>query len=135
MVQKVYLEIQLSVLFSIVDFLIVLYLLMNYLQKCCKSLSASNEFLAWIYLNYCIQYLYFQNTISPSINILLNRALIPNWLNRPFAFCLLANIGFLLLHTVHFDKSIILSSLSFEAFRFLLSVFFLYGKQYENTFL
>ena len=46
-------------------------------------------------------------------------------LNIPLDCCSLVNFDFLLLHTAHFDKSIILLPfLVFTTFGFLLSVFF-----------
>ena len=52
-----------------------------------------------------------------------------NLLNNPLASCSLINFNFLLSHTEHFDKKIILQFLVFKTFRFLYSVFFLYLKQ------
>ena len=45
------------------------------------------------------------------------------------ASCSLRNVDFFLLHTEHFDKSIILPFLVFTIFGFLLYVFFLHLKQ------
>ena len=62
--------------------------------------------------------------------------LIPvNLLINPLASCFLINFNFLLSHTAHFDKSIILPFLVFTAFEFLLSVFFLHFKQDNIVFL
>ena len=52
-----------------------------------------------------------------------------NLLNNPLASCSLIKFDFLLLHTAHFDTSIILPFLVFKTFGFLLSVFFLHFKQ------
>ena len=52
-----------------------------------------------------------------------------NLLNNPSASRSLINFDFLLSHTEHFDKSIILLFLVFTTFGFLLSVFFLHFKQ------
>ena len=54
---------------------------------------------------------------------------IPVNLLNPIASCSLINFGFLLSHTAHFDKRIILPFLVFLTFGFLLSVFFLHLKQ------
>ena len=50
-------------------------------------------------------------------------------LNNSLASHSLINFKFLLLHTAHFDKSIILPFLVFITVLFLLSVFFLHFKQ------
>ena len=56
--------------------------------------------------------------------------LIPvNLLNNPPAFCSLRNFDFLLSHTAHSDKSIILPFLVFTTFGFLLFVFLLHYEQ------
>ena len=52
-----------------------------------------------------------------------------NLLNTPLASWSLINSNFLLSHTAHFDKSIILPFLVFTTFGFLLSVSFLHFKQ------
>ena len=50
-------------------------------------------------------------------------------INNPLAACSLRNFNFLLLHTEHFDKSIIIPFLVPTTFGFLLSVFFLNLRQ------
>ena len=67
--------------------------------------------------------------------MLLKGIFIPKLINNPLAFCSLINLDFLLSHTVHFDKSIILPLFVFTTFGFLLSVFFLHFKQYEKIVL
>ena len=49
--------------------------------------------------------------------------------NNLLASCSLVNFNFLLLQTIHFNKSIIITFLVFTNFGFLLSVFFLCFKQ------
>ena len=57
-------------------------------------------------------------------------------LNNLFlASCSLINFSFLLLHTAHFDKSIIHPFLVLATLGFLLSVFFLHFKQKDNIVL
>ena len=57
-------------------------------------------------------------------------------LNNLFlASCSLINFSFLLLHTAHFDKSIIHPFLVLANLGFLLSVFFLHFKQQDNIVL
>ena len=53
-------------------------------------------------------------------------------LNNPFACCSLINFDYLLPHIAHFDKIIVLPLVVFETFGFMLSVFFLHFKQYDN---
>ena len=48
-----------------------------------------------------------RNNVSHNNGILLKEVLVPNLLNNPLAFCSLINLYFLLLHTIHFDKSIV----------------------------
>ena len=50
-------------------------------------------------------------------------------LNNPLAFCCLINFNFLLSHTAHFGKSIILQFFFLATIGFLLSVFCLHFKQ------
>ena len=73
-----------------------------------------------------------QNEISPSNVILFNSVLIPKLLNNPFACCSLINFDFLLPHITHFDKVIVLPLVVFETFGFMLSVFLLHFKRYDN---
>ena len=56
-----------------------------------------------------------QNKISPNIGTLLNGVLIPKLLNSPFASWFLINLDFLLPHIAHFDNTIVLLLLVFEA--------------------
>ena len=79
--------------------------------------------------------LYFQNKRGPTKGIVLKRIFIPKLLNNPLAFYCLINFDFLLSHTAHFDKRIILLFFVFTTFAFLLSVFFLHFKQYNNIVL
>ena len=67
--------------------------------------------------------------------ILYKAALIPKLFNDPLPSCSLINFYFLLIHTENFDKSIILPFLVFTTFVFLLPVFFLHFKQYDNILL
>ena len=73
-----------------------------------------------------------QNKISPSNGILFNGVLRPKLLNNPFACCSLINFYFLLPQMAHFDKIIILPLVVFETFGFMLTVFFVHFKQYDN---
>ena len=56
--------------------------------------------------------------------MLLKGVFIPKLLKNPLASCSFVNFDFLLSHTVHFDKSIILTCFVLATFGFLLSVFF-----------
>ena len=58
--------------------------------------------------------------------------LIPKLLSNPLAYCSLRNFDFLLLHTKHFDKSIILPFFVLTTFGFLLSVFVLHFKKHSD---
>ena len=69
------------------------------------------------------------------LKVFLFLILIPKLLNNPLASCSLSNFDFLLLHTKHFDKSIILHFLVLATLGFLLSVFFLYFRQQGNIVL
>ena len=71
-----------------------------------------------------------QNKISPNIGTLLNGALIPKLLNRPFASWFLKNLDFLLPHIAHFDNIIALPLLVLKIFGSMFSVSFLHFKQY-----
>ena len=64
-----------------------------------------------------------------------NGVLIPNCLNSPLTSCSPVNLEFLLLHTAHFDKSIVLRFLAFMTLCFLLSVSFLHFKYYDEIML
>ena len=57
---------------------------------------------------------------------------IPKILNKQLASCSLINFDFLLSHTAHLDKSIILQFYVLATFGFLLSVFFVHFKKYDN---
>ena len=70
---------------------------------------------------------------GPTKRNLLKCFFITKLLNNPLASCSLINLNFLLSHTAHFDKSIILPFFVFTTFRFLFSVFFLHFKQYDNS--
>ena len=56
----------------------------------------------------------------------------PKLLNNPLPSCCLINFDFLLSHTAHFDKSIILPFFIPATFGFLFSTFFPHFKQYDN---
>ena len=56
-------------------------------------------------------------------------------LTSPLASCFLIDFNFLLSNTAYFDKSIILPSFALTALGFLLSVFNLHFKQYDNIVL
>ena len=56
-------------------------------------------------------------------------------LNNLLASCSLINFNFLILHTAHFDKSIIHPFLVLATLGFLLSVFLLHFKQKDNIVL
>ena len=79
-------------------------------------------------VNYCIHFLCSQNKISPNNDILLKGFLITNWLNSPLASCSLTNLDVLLIHTAHFDRSIVFALLVFETFAFLLCASVLHFK-------
>ena len=64
--------------------------------------------------------------MSPNNGIFLKGIVIPVWLNNQLASCSLIYLYLLLLHTAHFDKTIILPLLVFETFGFLLSASFLH---------
>ena len=70
----------------------------------------------------------FKGEISPNNNNSNNNNNNNND-NNPLASCSLRNLGFLLPHTVHFDKSIGVPVFVFTTLGFLLYVFFLYFKQ------
>ena len=106
--------------------------------------------ISWIsYLNFCILSLFFVNgpqalyvnpdclkCISGMYSMyLLKGVFIPKLLNNLLASCSLINFDFLLSHTADFDKSIILLFFVLKTFGFLLSVFFLHLKQYDNIVL
>ena len=66
--------------------------------------------------------------------ILFKGVFIPKLLNNPLASCSLINFHFLLSHTEHFDKSIILPFFVLATFGFLFSVFFLLFRQFLEIF-
>ena len=70
--------------------------------------------------------------MSPNTGILFNGVLKPKLLNNPFASCCLINFYFLLPHIAHVDKIIALPLVVLETFGFILSVFLLHLKQYDN---
>ena len=70
--------------------------------------------------------------MSPNTGILFNGILRPKLLNNPFASCYLINFDFLLPHIAHVDKIIALPLVVFETFGFILLVFLLHLKQYDN---
>ena len=57
------------------------------------------------------------------------------FLNYPLASCSLRNFDFLLMHTTHFHKSIILPFSVFTTLGFFPFVFFLHFKDQENIVL
>ena len=61
--------------------------------------------------------------------------MIPNLVINPRASGSLINLDLLLLHTAHFDKSIIFPLIVFETFGFKLLVSFLRFQQYDNLVL
>ena len=71
--------------------------------------------------------------MSLNNGILFNSILIPKLFNNPFACCSLINFYFLLSHIAHVDKIIVLPLVVFETLGFILSVFFLHFKQYDNS--
>ena len=75
---------------------------------------------------------YSQDRVSPNNGTLLIGILIPNQLNNTLASRSLINFDFLLVHTVHFDQSIILPLLVFETLSFFFFVFVLNFRQYVN---
>ena len=72
--------------------------------------------------------------MSPNNGILLNGVSRPKLLNIPFASCSLINLGFLLLHTVHFDYKVVLPDFVLNTFGPTFFVFFLHSKQHVNMF-
>ena len=70
--------------------------------------------------------------MGPNKGISLKSVLIPKLLNNTLALCSLINFDFLLSHIAHFEKSIVLPFFVLTTFRFLLSVFFLHFRQYNN---
>ena len=69
------------------------------------------------------------------LGILIIDFLISKLLNSPLASFSLINFYILLLHTANFEKSIVLPFFVLATFGFLLSVFFLHFKQYDNIVL
>ena len=63
---------------------------------------------------------------------MLQDVLVLNWLNSLLASCSLIDLDFLLLHTAHFDRSIILPLFVFETFGFLHFVSVLHFRQCDN---
>ena len=55
--------------------------------------------------------------------------------NNPLVYCPLINFDFSISYTAHFDKSIILPFFVLTTIRFLLSIFFLHLKQYNDIVL
>ena len=80
----------------------------------------------------CLKFLEPRNKRGHTKRILLNNVFIPELLNKPLASCCFANFDILLSHAAHFDKSIIIPCFVLATFRFLLSLFFLHFKQYDN---
>ena len=68
--------------------------------------------------------------MSPNNGILLNGILRSKLLSIPFASCSFINLDFLLLHTAHFDDSIVLSFLVFNTVE---STFFVSFYTSENV--
>ena len=56
----------------------------------------------------------------------------PKLLNNPLSSCSSINFDFIISHTAHIDKSIILPFFDLGTSGFLLSVFFLQFKQYDK---
>lgn len=124
--------------------LILIYNFCKWLLSTIHKSWQSDAFLAWTYLqlitinkNLLIMLFisYTSNRISPTNGILLKGALIPNWLHNSLASCSLINLYFLQLHTTQFDKIIILPSVVFKTFEFLLSASFVHFKQNNNIVL
>ena len=92
--------------------------------KCilCMNLSSANKKL------FTISFDLYLEKIVPNNGSFFKGKLSPNN-NNPLASSSLRNLGFLLPHTVHFDKSIGVPVLAFTTLGFSLSVFFLYCKQ------
>ena len=82
-----------------------------------------------------IQWNCIQIKRGPTKEVLLKGVFIPKLVNNPLPSCCLVNFDFLLSHTAHFDRSIILPIFVYSTFGFLLSVFFLYFKQTDNIVL
>ena len=96
-----------------------------------------SSFQGWIYLLLTITFSLFHSfsILKTKENLLKEvylKVSIPKLLNNSLASCSLKKIDFLLWHTAHFDKSIILLFLLFTTFLFLLSLFFLHFEQYDN---
>ena len=77
----------------------------------------------------CFILLTQKRTYRTNFTILLKDVFIPKLFNNPLVFCSFINFEFLLSHTAHFDKSIILPFFVFATFEFLLYVFFLHFKE------
>ena len=73
--------------------------------------------------------------MSPNNRILLNGILRPKLLSIPFASCFFINLDFLLLHTAHFDDSIVLSFLVFKTFESTFFVSFYTSKNMSTYFI
>ena len=96
-----------------------------------------SSFQSWIYLLPTITFSLFHSfsILKTKENLLKEvylKVSIPKLLNNSLASCPLKKFDFLLWHTAHFDKSIILPFLLFTTFVFLLSLFFLHFEQYDN---
>ena len=97
-----------------------------------------SSFQGWIYLLLTITFSLFHSfsILKTKENLLKEvylKVSIPKLLNNSLASCSLKKIDFLLWHTAHFDKSIILLFLLFTTFLFLLSLFFLLFEYYDIT--
>ena len=84
--------------------------------------------LYFIYFIPCINLFNTLNKIGLTKGVSPNDVFIAKLRNNPLASCSLMYFNFLLLHTAHFDKSIILPFFVFTTFAFLLCVFFLHFK-------
>ena len=134
---QIYLESPVSVFFlcCFVKDLQVLYVNPSYL-KCISDINSSpankNLFTTSFILYLVLTCSYLSNKRGATKSILLKGVFIPKLLNNPLVSCSLINFYFVLSHTAHFDKNIILSFFVLGTFGFLISVFFLHFKQYDN---
>ena len=70
----------------------------------------------------------------PNNGVFLNGVLRHKLLNYPFASWSFISLDFLLLHTAHYDKNMVLPLLVFKTSEPTFSVFYLNFKQYVNMF-
>ena len=76
-------------------------------------------------------YKYLYSKRGPNKEILVKGVFVPKLLNNPIASYALKNFDFLLSHTAHFDKSIIVPFFVLK----ILYFYFLNFKQYNDTVL